>query len=358
MAQVIMPEKRRSNFDEILQTVMAGVSIADKVYGIKASQASSEASIATKLKAEKDAKQAEQDRQNAAAGILSTKEAAEIGKSMQIQFDRPFEDGEMAGLPVKINTPNGVQQAYIRVPPKPAEKKQATEIKTRVVETVDESGNVVQMIVEDKPGQIFKAAPKEKPKPVSAAFEKIEIERQEQAEAAARSFKNLEKKLDKYSELRKSAFFTGPIAGRAGAIASLVGTDVGDASELDVNLLGDLTDYIKQTSGSAASDAEVDRLKKIMPGLSDSEDLFDKKMERLRETARVIAQEKIDAYTSFKNIRDQKTGQKPQVTSDQSANPQSDMVRMVNPKTGERVKVPRGMIGEAAKDGFMEVQGG
>lgn len=397
MAQVIMPEKRRSNFDEILQTVMAGVSIADKVYGIKASQAASEASQASKAKT-----MAEQDM--ASKGVISQQTAADyVAKGMEASQGKPFA-GTDPGISMKIRTPEGDKPVWFRNP-----QKSPTEPKTRQIEVLDPTtGKRMIQIVEDKPGQSFEAAPPmATPSQIEAATNRA-IDRKERSdEKLEQSIRNMVKDTDEHRSvlqniegienvlkfdledynpqtktilrMKNGKLVNEPVPDLPGVSLPLVGRVASgdEAQRLKSKVEAVFNRELKTRSGATVTDQELERLRdefgqgkyqteeQMIEALKDYKALA---LDAMRSHEASYGDKTFQAYLEregrgaitsehFRSaVQRANLGQVGQAQPQQQQAP--DMVRMVNPKTGERVKVPRSMIGDAAKDGFMEVKGG
>jgi hypothetical protein len=79
---------------------------------------------------------------------------------------------------------------------------------------------------------------------------------------------------------------TGPIDGRIAQLKNKLGMSHGQATdELNVRTAAGLADYIKDRSGTAASEGEVKRLQAIMPSTSDDRELFTRKLEAAMKMA-------------------------------------------------------------------------
>lgn len=395
MAQVITPERRRSKFDEILNTVMAGVSIADKVYGIKASQAASEASQASKAKAIADQEMTNQ-------GIITQEKAADYVKSgMQMQLGQPF-DGTDPGVGMKIRTPEGDKAVWFRNPPK------VPEVKTRQVEVLDpKTGKRVIQIIEDKAGQTFEAAPPmATPAQIDAANYRDQSRKEQRDKELNVSIRNMVKDTDEHRSVlqtiegiesvlnfdledynpqtktilrvQNGKIVSEPVQDLPGVSLPFFGRVAAgeSAQRLKGKIDAVFNRELKTRSGATVTDQEMEKLRdefgqgkyqteeQMLEALKDYKALAIAAM-RSHETSygdetfqAYLAREGRGAITSEHFRSAVQRANLGQIGQSQSQQPPDGMVRMVNPKTGERVKVPRSVVEEAMKDGFQEVQGG
>lgn len=147
----------------------------------------------------------------------------------------------------------------------------------------------------------------------------------------------------------------GPVASRYEGAKSLVpGTEGADENFVKVRaLVGEnLAKYVKNLSGTAASDAEIARLQKNVPNVTDKPKEFKAKLKIYRETLKDIRKRTVDNIKKQGKDPSQFMGGKQALGEQPSAD--SGMVKMQIPD-GRVKMIPKDMVEKAKKAGAKEI---
>lgn len=136
--------------------------------------------------------------------------------------------------------------------------------------------------------------------------------------------------LRRAQELKKN-IDTGPLAGRLNKAASVVGIDDPDTTALRVQVLDTVAERIKELSGTAASEREADRLNITLPGMNDSDEVFDRKLQDAEKRIKEAQQIRTDYF------KKQGKDVSPFSQSENKTSAPSVITRR-DPKTGRSVK--------------------
>lgn len=136
--------------------------------------------------------------------------------------------------------------------------------------------------------------------------------------------------LRRAQELKKN-IDTGPLAGRLNKAASVVGIDDPDTTALRVQVLDTVAERIKELSGTAASEREADRLNITLPGMNDSDEVFNRKLQDAEKRIKEAQQIRTDYF------KKQGKDVSPFSPSENNTSAPSVIIRR-DPKTGRSVR--------------------
>jgi len=186
-----------------------------------------------------------------------------------------------------------------------SESKQAWQTGVGLIDTYIQKVYTGEMPLSDVPKDYQAVVQKQissLPKVGNAAFQKItQTER-----SSFEDVLNLQTMIDRIKKTRQSATDTGPLASAWGSAMSLFNKENPAFAELRATTENLRAQIQKLISGAALSEAEVQRLLKFLPVVSDNDQKFDTKLSKLEEQYNDIMTNKAKIYGfndqgSFKN---------------------------------------------------------
>lgn len=179
-----------------------------------------------------------------------------------------------------------------------------------------------------------------------ARQDKIEKE-QRLSDKQVDAISGYDKALDSIKSIRagKSQFDTGPVAGRANALAGLVGIDDPKKSAFRAEVQDQLAQYIKSISGGAVSDSERASLMQNLPNMNDNDETFNAKLDALEKRLQGHKQ------TELQNLK--KQGKNVKGWESQPAPKSKGKIRVSNGK--EILEIDPSDEADAAKDGYKRI---
>ena len=151
----------------------------------------------------------------------------------------------------------------------------------------------------------------------------------------------------------KSKFDTGKASFGTNAVAAWIGLDDADKSAFKADVQDNLAAYIKNLSGTAASDKERASLMQNIPSVYDNDKVFEQKAGNLKKR---LARLKDVELTNFeKNGKDVTNFRSKIVKEDDKSTTSNDMVKVIS-KDGQIGTIPRKNLEKAKGRGFKEIE--
>lgn len=142
----------------------------------------------------------------------------------------------------------------------------------------------------------------------------------------------------------KSKIDTGPIAEKRNAAARLVGLDDPNVTALRTEILDTLATKIKALSGTAANESEVKRLAVTLPELSNSDEVFNRKLEDAEQRIK-------EAYEIRKKSYEKQGKDVSSFKKEESQPKQEEKVIVIGPD-GKASRLPKRQLEAALKQGY------
>lgn len=180
--------------------------------------------------------------------------------------------------------------------------------------------------------------------------EKIEKE-QRLGDKQVEAMSGYDKALNSIQSIRagKSEFDTGPLAGRANALAGMVGIDDPKKSAFRAEVQDQLAQYVKSISGGAVSDSERASLMQNLPNMNDNDATFNAKLDALEKRLQGYKQTELsNLKKQGKNVKEWESP----VTSKPAQKP-TGKIRVSNGK--EILEIDASDEADAAKDGYKRI---